>query len=195
MDCTTAWKWMMQALDGALPAQRERDLWIHVGNCKTCRETWDNLTEASVLLPELSLLEPVPEDAWSRILSRLPSTAPVPGGPEGKMLRPSCRLHPYIWTACAGLLFGILLPVFFIMLQSDVSSLLRVFGRFVGWVVSGFEGLIQLLTAVLGPEWTNVATWLVPVVATVLLMSLSLALARQDLKETGHVWNTERSRQ
>lgn len=70
---------MMQALDTELSAERERDLLLHLGACHACRDTWNSLSDATTLLPELHQKElqeaPDPEDIWLRLQKELPDAA------------------------------------------------------------------------------------------------------------------------
>lgn len=172
---------MMQAVDTELSPGRERDLLLHLGACHACRETWDALTDATTLLPELHQMAlqsaPEPEELWLRLRSQLPdaiganhTTRPClfqDIGLSRAMASPAQQAHGWVTFSLMGM--GMLGALLFGWTAMGLSGAVASLGRFAGWVYAGMEGVGRLLGAVLGPNWLLVAEWGIPLIVGLLL--------------------------
>lgn len=161
MDCTTAWKWMMQALDASLPAERERDLLLHLGACPDCREMWNAMADMAIQLPEIhqqSMQDaPEPDLLWQQVRAGMTTVTPV------AQEMPRNGNTPVL----TGLVLMALLLVG--MVAGGTSNVFGLLGRVAGWLYAGLERLGSLFGLLLGPEWVVAGEWVLLLACGVLL--------------------------
>lgn len=170
---------MMLALDGSLTSERERDLLLHLGACKSCRASWNALEESTTWLPEIHLMAPVPEDLWARVRDALPAgqAAGVPGRrPAGTAAdrQPVGSIEPWLagTLVAAGLLFGSGITLL------GVAEGLRLLGKAAGWAMSGLDGVERLLSSLVGPGWSRLGEGFLFLSAGLLLLLLCIRATR-----------------
>ena len=161
MDCTTAWKWMMQALDASLPAERERDLLLHLGACPDCREMWNALADMTIQLPEIhqQSLQDAPDSdlVWQQVMAGMTGAVPAAHGATRSGNTP----------VLTGLVLMALMLVG--MVAGGMSNAFGLLGRVAGWFYAGLERLGTLFGLLLGPEWVVAGEWLLLLAGGVLL--------------------------
>lgn len=181
MDCTTAWKWMMQALDASLPAERERDLLLHLGACSDCREMWNAMADMTIQLPEIhqqSMQDaPDPDFVWQQVRAGMATVTPVAQE----------MLHNGNTPVLTGLVLMTLLLVG--MVAGGMSSMLDLLGQVAGWFYAGLERMGSLFGLLLGPEWVVAGEWVLLLAGGVLLFLGGKGLRRslpQEAITFGH---------
>jgi len=119
MGCERTWQYMMLVIDGAATKQNERDMLLHIGNCKHCSATWKALQETTLFIPETA--EEPATDIVDHVMNRL-----------------SVRTHQS--ERCEATFSGFVL-ISFVLLFTGAYSLLSEF------LYSAGQGLFQFLTS------------------------------------------------
>ena len=173
MDCERTWQWMMQALDGMLPEDRERKMLIHLGGCRHCADTWARLQETALLLPETA---GEPEDGLvSDIMRNLPEM-------------PRKRIEHSLsgFAAVAGLLMAIGgVWIYLGLTQAAPSGLVQFAAGFANAAISAVDGAYRLSVILLGERWQE-ATGSAALLSAIVLMCVGSAAASFRMARTGN---------
>jgi len=132
---------MMEALDGELAEERQRDLEAHLQSCEACAREWQAIQAIHKLFLQAPLLSPA-ADFTQRTLARLPNR----------------RLRIYVTGAIYGLLLisGVVPLLVFIWLASQFAPIWNQ-PAFVGGLMQAGEQIWQLGQAVLNAGWQGLA--------------------------------------
>ncbi len=128
---------MMEALDGELAEDHQRDLEAHLQSCDSCAREWQAIQAIHLLFLQAPLLSPA-ADFTQRTLARLPNR----------------RLRIYVTGTIYGLLLvsGVVPLLVFIWLASQFAPVLNQ-PAFVGGLLQAGGQVVQLGQAVLSACW------------------------------------------
>lgn len=133
---------MMEALDGELSEDRQRDMEAHLQSCETCTREWQTIQAVHQLFLQAPLLSPA-ADFTQRTLARLPNR----------------RLRIYVTGSIYGLLLvsGVVPLLVFVWLALQFGPALNQ-PAFVDGLLQAGGQVVQLGQAVLGACWQGLGT-------------------------------------
>lgn len=133
---------MMEALDGELAEDRQRDLEEHLHSCESCAREWQAVQAIHHLFLQAPLLSPA-ADFTQRTLARLPNR----------------RLRIYVTGSIYGILLvsGIVPLLVFVWLASQFAPALSQ-PAFVRGLLQAGGQVVHLGQAVLGACWQGLST-------------------------------------
>jgi hypothetical protein len=172
MGCPETWQWMMQALDGILPEDRERKMLIHLGGCRQCADLWMHLQETALLLPETA--EEPGEELVSGIMLNLP---------EISRKKVECAFGGFAMAAALLMAIGGA-GVYFSRVQAESSGLVQFAAGLANAAFSAIDGLYRLSVILLGERWQEV-TGTAALISAIVVMCVgaviaSLRMARRE---------------
>lgn len=164
MDCARTWQWMMQALDGMLPADRERKMLIHLGGCRHCTEMWSQLQETALLLPETT------EDPGEKLVTGIMLQLPMV----------SCRGYEYAIDGFAMIAALLLVTGGFLLnagpAHAGYSGMVQFATGAANSVIAAIDGACHLSVFLLGERWFE-ETGVAALMAAVVLMAAGAIVA------------------
>ncbi len=122
MGCERAWQYMMLAIDGTATKLNERDMLLHVGNCKHCSATWKALQETALFIPE---------------------TADEPSSELVNIVMQNLTVQSRKNQQCEATLSRFVI-ISFVLLLTGAYTLLA------GFIYTASQGLFQLMSSALG---------------------------------------------
>jgi len=133
---------MMEALDGELPAERQRELEAHLMGCESCSREWQAIQAIHQLFLQAPILSPA-ADFTQRTLARLPNR----------------RLRILVTGSIYSLLLvsGVIPLAIFIWLALQFAPALNQ-PAFVGGLLQAGGQALQLGRAALGACWQGLGT-------------------------------------